>query len=463
MPSQKDKRLKAVILFAIALFLLFSGFSCKIQTPAIKEAMKPVSLEFWGVFDNSSDYSGVLSAYKILHPNISVKYKKFRYEEYKQKLLEAFAEGEGPDIFSIHNTWIGEYRDKIEPMPASVKMPFQETKGSIKKEVITTIKTVPSLTLLQLKNDFVETVYEDCVLDEKGKKEIVCLPFSMDALALFYNRDIMNAAAIPEVPKTWSEFQEAVKKITKYDSSGAILQSAAALGEANIERGLDILSLLMMQNGAKMEDNGRVSFNMPVGQDKFVPGLEAFKFYKAFSDPSKEVYTWNKNMPNSMDAFIQGRTAFFFGYSYHMPIIKARSPKLNFAIAPAPQISLEAPQAVNIGNYWAQVVSDKSKNKGIAWNFIQFAAANPKVADLYLKIAKKPTALRGLINEQLNNMEIAPFASEVLTAKSWYGGKDAGAMEEIFSDMVSSVGMGAEDKEYQMALNEAAKKIGQTY
>lgn len=463
MPSQKDKKFKLGLLFAIALFLLFSGFSCKIQTPAIKEAMKPVSLEFWGVFDNSSDYGGVISAYKLLHPNISLKYKKFRYEEYKRKLLEAFAEGEGPDIFSIHNTWIGEYRDKIEPMPASVKMPFQEVKGSIKKETITTIKTVPSITLLQLKNDFVDVVYDDCVVSEKGKDETVCLPFSLDALAMFYNKDIMNAAGIPQVPKTWSEFQDAVKKITKYGSSGEIAQSAAALGEANIERGIDILSLLMMQNGAKMEDNGRVSFNMPVGQEKFVHGLEAFKFYKAFSDPSKEVYTWNKNMPNSMDAFIQGRTAFFFGYSYHMPIIKARSPKLNFAIATVPQISLEAPQAVNIGNYWAQVVSDKSKNKGIAWNFIQFAAANLKVANLYLKAAKKPTALRGLINEQLNDMEIAPFASEVLTAKSWYSGKDAGAMEQIFSDMISSVGMGAEDKEYQMALNEAAKKIGQTY
>lgn len=85
------------------------------------------------------------------------------------------------------------------------------------------------------------------------------------------------------------------------------------------------------------------------------------------------------------------------------------------------------------------------------------------MANLYLNKTKKPTALRSLINEQLNDMEIAPFASEVLTAKSWYKGKDAGAMEQIFADMVSSVGMGAEDKEYQMALNEAARKIQQTY
>ncbi|MFH1030574.1 MAG: extracellular solute-binding protein [bacterium] len=460
---RKVKRNKIIILCFIVLFFLFSGFSCKIQTAAEKEAMKPVSLEFWGVFDNSDDYNDLLSAYRLLHPNITVKYKKFRYEEYRQKLLEAFAEGEGPDIFSIHNTWVGEYRDKIEPMPASVKMPFQEVKGTIKKETITTIKEVPSISLLNLKNNFVEVIYDDCVVGEKGKNETVCLPFSLDALAMFYNRDVMNAAGIPEPPKTWSEFQDAVKAITKYSASGEIIQSAAALGESNIERFVDILSLLMAQNGAIMEDNGRVTFNIPAGNSKYVPGLEAFKFYKAFSDPSKEVYTWNNSMPDSLDAFIQGRTAFFFGYSYHAPIIKARSPKLNFSIAAVPQVSIEGKQSVNISNYWAQVVSDKSKNKGIAWNFIQFAATNPKVANLYLNKTKKPTALRSLINEQLNDMEIAPFASEVLTAKSWYKGKDAGAMEQIFADMVSSVGMGAEDKEYQMALNEAARKIQQTY
>lgn len=263
-----------------------------------------------GVFDNSDDYNDLLSAYRLLHPNITVKYKKFRYEEYRQKLLEAFAEGEGPDIFSIHNTWVGEYRDKIEPMPASVKMPFQEVKGTIKKETITTIKEVPSISLLNLKNNFVEVIYDDCVVGEKGKNETVCLPFSLDALAMFYNRDVMNAAGIPEPPKTWSEFQDAVKAITKYSASGEIIQSAAALGESNIERFVDILSLLMAQNGAIMEDNGRVTFNIPAGNSKYVPGLEAFKFYKAFSDPSKEVYTWNNSMPDSLDAFIQGRTAF---------------------------------------------------------------------------------------------------------------------------------------------------------
>ncbi|MFH0854478.1 MAG: extracellular solute-binding protein [bacterium] len=466
---QKRKNIKLCIIFAIFLFLIFSGFSCKIQTAAEKEAIKPVSLEFWGVFDNSDDYNEVFSAYKALHPNITIKYKKLRYEEYKQKLLEAFAEGESPDIFSIHNTWIGEYNDKIEPMPESVKMPFQEEKGSIKKEIITTIKKVPSISLLKLKNDFVEVVYDDCVINKNGKSEIICLPFSLDTLAMFYNRDIMNAAGIPEAPKIWSEFQDIVKNITKYNGDGEIIQSATALGEANIERGVDILSLLMMQNGANMEEDKRVMFNMPIGKENlsaqvgYTPGLEAFKFYKAFSDPSKEVYTWNNKMPNSLDAFIQGRVALFFGYSYHNPIIKARSPKLNFAIASVPQIALEGAQPVNISNYWVQVISDKSKNKDIAWNFIQFVATNPKVANLYLNKTKKPTALRSLINEQLNDMEIYPFASEILTAKSWYKGKNAGAMEKIFADMVSSVGAESEDKEFQSSLNEAARKIGQTY
>ncbi|MFH0856457.1 MAG: extracellular solute-binding protein [bacterium] len=462
---QKYKFHKKIILGSIMAFLMFSGFSCKLQTAAVQEATKPNSLEFWGVYNNSGDFAEIISAYRSLHPNISINYRKFRYEEHKDKILEALAEDRGPDIISIHNTWVNEYRSKIEPMPASVKIPFQEVQGSLKKEVITTIKTVPSISLLQLKNDFVEAVYNDCVRNEDGKLKVLCLPFNIDNLALFYNKDILNSAGIPLPPATWEEFQEDVKRITKYGDDGEIIQSGAALGTAaNISRSVDILSLLMLQQGTKMSDGNRVAFNAPVGNSRFLPGLQALQFYKAFADQTKEVYTWNNKMPDSLGAFIQGKTAFFFGYSYNAPTIKSRAPKLNFSITRAPQIAGETGEnSINIANYWVQAVSEKSKNKEIAWNFIQFAATDPKLMSSYLAKIKSPTALRVLIDDQLNDMEINPFASQVLTAKSWYQGINSGAMEEIFSQMIDSIAEGADERIYQQALNTAAGKVQQTY
>lgn len=456
------KKFSKIFLFSSTLiFLMTAGFSCKIQTAEEKASMQPVSLSYWGVFNNTSDFTEIFADYKALHPNITINYSKFRAEEYNQKLLEAFAEDRGPDLFSIHNTWIGEYKNNLESMPASVKISFQETKGSIKQEIITTIKTIPSISLMQIKNDFVEAVYDDCVRDGK----IYCLPLNIDNLALYYNRDLLNANGIPFPPKTWSEFQEDVQKITKYDKDGYILQSAAPLGtSANISRFSDILSLLMLQNGAIMSDGAKVTFNMPIGnaQTGYIPAISALQFYKAFANPSKEVYTWNNQMPNSLEAFAQGRTAFFFGYSYHKPIIQARAPKLNFDIAEIPQISA-GNAAINVANYWVEVVPKKSRQKDIAWNFIQFAAADAKENEKYLSRTKRPTALRALVNSQLDDMDINIFAKQVLTAKSWYKGKNSGAMEEIFAEMIDFIGNSNDEKIYQQALNEAAKKVQQTY
>lgn len=459
---QKRKIFELTFLSAIAIFLMTAGFSCKIQTEAENNAMQPVTLSYWGVFNNTADFTELFADYKALHPNITINYSKFRAEEYKQKLLEAFAEDRGPDLFSIHNTWIGEYKNNLEAMPSSVKIPFQEIKGSIKKETITTIKKIPSISLMNLKNDFVEVVYDDCVRDGK----IYCLPLNIDNLALYYNRDLLNANAIPFPPKTWEEFQENTQKITKYDKDGYILQSAAPLGTSgNISRFSDILSLLMIQNGAVMNDGDRVAFNMPIGASTYVPAMRALQFYKAFSNPSKEVYTWNNEMPNSLDTFIQGRTAFFFGYSYHKPIIQARAPKLNFAISEVPQISEASigSAGINVANYWVEVVPKKSKQKDIAWNFIQFVAADTKENAKYLARVKRPTALRALVNGQLDDMDINIFARQVLTAKSWYKGKNSGAMEEIFAEMIDFIGNSSDEKIYQQALNNAAKKAQQTY
>lgn len=459
------KNLKILIVFLIFLGLMTSGFRCKFQTPEEKEAMKPKSLEWWGVFDNSDSLTDVINEYKKLHPNITINYKKFRYEEYKDKILNALAEDIGPDIFGIHNTWINEYESKISPMPPSVKIPFQEVTGSVKKETVTTIKDVPSISLLKLKNDFVDVVYDDCVEGSGKDSKVLCLPLSIDTLALFYNRDLLNTARISSPPKTWEEFYEAAKRLKKIDEEGKIIQAAVPLGTSNnIERFSDILTLLMMQNGAKMNEGSSITFHISSSKENVNSALQALQFYKAFSNPNKDVYTWNKDMPNSLDAFIQGKSAFFFGYSYHIPVIKARSPKLNFSITQVPQMALDLTEEskVNVANYWVEVVSKKSANKDIAWNFIQFAASEPQIASLYLEKTHKLPSLRSLISKQLEDIDLNPFASQLLVAKSWYRGVNSGAMEKAFAEMIDLADAANKDEEYQSLLNLAASKIQQT-
>jgi len=462
-------KIKIITLFLLFTFILTSGFGCKLVDQQTQNAMKPITLTYWRVYDGEDAFEEILSAYKVLHPFITINYRKLRYSEYESELINALAEDRGPDIFSIHNTWTKKYLSKITPMPASITMAYPVERGTIKKEIIPELRTTKSLSLNDIKNNFVDVVYQDVVIPtlnqttQQYEQKVYGLPLSVDTLAMYYNKDLFNNAGIAEPPAYWNnEFQQNVKKMTKQDERGEIIQSGAALGgTGNIERYSDILSVLMMQNGSvMMDDSGQVMFNrIPATfkDQKYNPGLEALRFYTDFNNPAKEVYSWNKNLDSSLNMFTQGKLGIMFGYAYHLPTIKAQAPKLNFGITKLPQIEGNTP--VNFANYWIETVSSKSKYANEAWDFIQFATKADQVKT-YLAKAKKPTALRGLVNEQIDDLDIGVFTEQVLTAKSWYKGADSNAMEKIFADMIDTVIL-SQDK-IENVINLAAQKVGQT-
>lgn len=414
---------------------LTSGLSCKLipQTSVAPELEKRITLEYWGVWEDREDLNPVIADFQALHPNISINYRKFRYTEYEQKLLEAWAEDRGPDIYSIPASWLKKYQSRITPQPSTVRLPFQEvTKAMGQTQVKTVIRPVAVYSPNDIKNQFADVVYNDVVMNN----QVYGLPLSVDTLALFYNRALLDAAGIATPPTTWEDVALATKKISLLNTSNNFIRSGIALGTGNnVNNSVDILSLLMMQNGAVMADaRGNISFANQ-GDKNYSPALDALRFYTDFADPIKEVYSWNNSQPNSLDAFISGRVGMIFGYAYHLSTIKGRAPKLDFGVAPMPQIT-SGVRATNYSNYWVTTVSHKAKNSEVAWGFINFLTS-PTEAEKYLSSAKLPTALRSLIGSQANDPEIGVFASQVLTAKRWYRGLDPVKMESIFNQLIT--------------------------
>ena len=88
----KKKCINVLNLFLILVFLLTAGFGCKNPGAAVQEKMKPIELNYWRVFDDQDSFEEIITAYKLLHPNIKINYRQFRIEEYEQELLEALAE-----------------------------------------------------------------------------------------------------------------------------------------------------------------------------------------------------------------------------------------------------------------------------------------------------------------------------------------------------------------------------------
>jgi multiple sugar transport system substrate-binding protein len=450
--------------------LVFTGISCGGGNDDLAELTKPFTIKYWGVFDDSSDFSEIVAAYNALHPHIRVEYRKFRFDEYERELLNAMAEDRGPDLFSIHNTWMNEWRPRLLPAPASLSIPFTELKGSLKKEKVTTVRTIPGITVRQLANDFIDAVYYDAVIPTEQSDpraplipRIYGLPLSVDTLVMYYNRDILNSNGIAKPATHWQEFQDHTRKITRVDNAGNIIQPTVSMGTAdNIDRSSDILSVLMMHNYAQMTDeNGIATFDRytPDTQDRpFPPGVDALIFYTDFSNPLKDVYTWNDKMPDAFQAFTNGQTAYFFGYSYHLEAIRLNNSELNFGITPLPQILGNQP--INFANYWIEVVSDKTEHPDEVWDFLQFMTSAEQ-AQKYLARTGKPTALRSLINSQLEDIDLSVFASQLPTSVTWYRGTDATATEEIFRDMIRQMVAGEEPDPVKI-VELGATKVNQT-
>lgn len=458
---------------ALAIVFLLVGQGCtKGPTQEAKKLAEPVTLTIWSAIDDDDAYDQLMRNFRQSYPYATLEFRRFRLEEYEDQLLNAMAEDRGPDIFMIHNTWIGKYQSKILPLPPKLKIAQQTVTGSVKKEVTIQVKNISTLTPTKLRSEFIDVVADDVIRyvdiadDPKHpdyQERILGLPMSVDTLALYYNKDLLNAAGIPNPPEYWGAFQDQVSDLAIVNSSGEIVRAGVGMGTGeNVERASDIISLLMMQNRAEMtSEKGYVAFHeIPVDLRDSVdepPSYGAVRFYTDFANPGKNVYTWNVDQPNSFDVFTRGTSAFFLGYQYQLPLIRANAPKLNLGITSVPQI--QGNPEVNFANYWVWTVSKKTDAPDLAWHFIDYVTGEDGV-QLYYEEAPKPTARRAFIEEQLEDADLGVFASQLLTAKSWYKGNDPKVMEQAMIDLINVVP--ADNRAIRDAVRITAEKVNQT-
>lgn len=441
---------KKLFLFAFLLFgtTILSGCVFK-EAPA---ETYEVNLEVWGVFDDSDVYRDAFNQYKEINPFVKeITYRKLSIDTYKEDLINALAAGKGPDLFMMRNSWRRSFEDKIAPSP----------------EIVMTEK------------DFRETFVDVAATDFIGEdQKIYGMPLSVDSLALYYNKDLFNAAGITQPPKTWEELLSVVTRLNQVDELGNITQSGIAMGTAlNINRSTDLLSLLMLQMGASLSENGQKGkVDLGGGQ-----AASAVNFYSQFANISSPYYSWNPRQHYSIDAFYEGTLGMMINYSWQFETIKQKNAKLNIGVVPLPQFTGSKP--TNVANYWGYAVSknkpfvarpgeeavpvDQEKQNFVriheAWQLLKFLSAGPQEGkftlkngisgtskdflvandptETYLKTTKKPAARRDLVEKQKNDIVFGPFALGNLIAQNWYQGNPE-AVEVIFADMIESVNRG---------------------
>ncbi len=340
-------------ILVIAILLLFAGAAVFLGRMAFSSvapvASKDVTLTYWGLWENDGIIKPIIAEYEAKHPNVKIQYSKQSHKQYRERLQAAIERGDGPDIFRFHNTWVPMLKNQLAAIPQSVMSPTQ----------------------------FKSTYYPVAATDLIGGDVIYGLPLMIEGLGLYYNEDLFAAAGITAPPATWEELLAMVPKIAKAEGTGFAV-SAIALGTTgNIENFSDIIATMFMQNGANPA--------VPRGKE----AEEALAFYRKFSNPADPVYTWNDTMDNSMYAFANGKVAMILAPSWRafdiIEMAKQVNPTLKFKVAPIPQL---AGNTVTWASYWVEGISEKSKYKTQAAEFLKFLTSQEVMTKLYTEESK---------------------------------------------------------------------------
>lgn len=368
------------------------------------------SLSFWTFGEPDGAFNASISAFHAANPTAEVKVRSFKtFDEYNRTLIDALAAGVGPDILTIRNTDLPVMMNKLTPAPQT------------------------ALSLQGMRTAFPQVVEQDFI--QNGST--YALPLSIDTLAIFYNRDFLDAEGV-NPPATWNDLLDIAPKLSKPVQSlraGAteLSRGGVAIGSSKtIPEAPNILSLLLMQSGVQMTSP---DFKSATFASKDA-GKTALTFYTQFANPRSKSYTWNDGVGNSYDAFAQEKVAMIFGYANSLSEIKKRNAFLNFAIAPTPQPK-DAEKPISYPNYVGYGVSRQTKNAALSWQFVTSFAAEAN-ARAYLTVTKRPPALRSLISEYRSDPSLGVFAAQALTAKSW-AQINADSIHSIFSQAIDSV------------------------
>jgi len=346
----------------------------------------------------------------------SVVYRSIDAGQFDSVLVEALAEGTGPDVVMLTDDRLVRHEGKL------LQIDYEFYPERI------------------FKDTFIEA--GEIFTDEKG---VFAFPFLTDPMVMYWNRASFTEAGLSQPPKYWDELLTMVPKLTTKDSSLAIAKSAVAMGDySNIDHAKQLVTTLFFQAGNEivkrnLQDEAGIPLFSVLLDDKLdytvSPGQAAVNFYTQFADPSRAVYTWNRSLPNSLDAFIAGDVAMYFGFASEFATVREKNPNLNFDVAVVPQ-SRTGTRAT-YGRVLALAIPKNTPNVERAYALIQNLTA-PATITTISDIMFLPPVRRDLLAGKPSNAFMQTFHDSALLSKTLYD-FNQGETDQVFKRMIESV------------------------
>jgi multiple sugar transport system substrate-binding protein len=418
MDSKKKKLL--IILLGILLFLILllvivlislGKEDTGIPTDTNQPSAGDVQLVYWGLWEPESVMQPIIDEYESLNPGVKIYYTQENFRDYENRLYTSLGQSTtsqepAPDIMRINNTWTPKFYKYLAPLPSSIMSP----------EV------------------YADTFYPTAVSDFTAKDgNIYAMPWEIDGLAVFYNKQLLASEGYDEPPRDWESFIELAQKLTVKGDNGRITQSGLAIGTSrNINHSADILSFLMLLNNANIIDSTYTETNLTSGSVEI-----AVNTYTSFAKGTDAI--WSTDLPNDLIMFYQGKLAMMFGPSWRAFDIVNGAPSIEFGIAPLPQLANNDP--VYYSMYWGDTVSKTCQNPNVAWDFIKFL--NEKQEQIFassstLRLFGEPYSKVSLNEKMSENPYLEAYSIMAPDMKSWSMGEQ-NFVETTLNDAITRI------------------------
>lgn len=391
------------IIIGVAAFATYKGANTQTQLP-------PISV--WGTFPSNYFNDYITNLNNTLVNTVTINYKQISQEQFSDEFVKALAKGQGPDAILVTTDLLLPHSDKLALVPFSVVS----------------------------QRSFMDTYIRQASLYINANG-IMALPFTVDPLVMYWNRDSFDSSGIATYPKTWDELSSLIPKLTVKDQNGNVRKSAIALGDfSNIDNAREILGTLLLQSG-----NPVTQFTQDGIYDSTFSASEAgnispaLQFFVQFADPSSVAYSWNKSLPNSKSAFLAGSLATYFGFASELKGMREKNPNLNFDVALMPQARGGAVKSVYAKMYGLSLVRSSSRLDA-AFQILTTISQPQYLSELSARLYL-PSVRRDVIAKGNDDPYITLFNEAALVSNSWLD-VDPQQSRRIMSNMIESISSG---------------------
>lgn len=334
----------------------------------LANAAKKVTITFWqagGAPETNALVRQLINEFEAANPDIQVNFQAIPWaEDPHTKFQAAMVGGTIADVFTVGDPFelALAAADGLEPLDGYMSQ--------------------------QMKNDF----YPQFLKRATYKGKIYALPWYGSARALFYRKDLLAAAGVPEPTTswTWEQFVTYAKKLTRDLNGDGVIDQ---YGFGTSGRYVSQFQPFVRQNGADFVDEDR---NVATANDPAV--IEAVQFYidltRKYKVTPPGITTINLQEIQKM--FAEGKVAMFFDCEDTAAKF-SKEPALagKFGVGLLPHRKFHA---TYVGTD-VVVMSKQSKNKEAAWKFMEFLLS-PKWMAEYCKLSGFTPARKSIAGQE---------------------------------------------------------------